>query len=327
MSEPLKLTTAVLPTRQLWPRQSSPHTHRKAVSPIHTLRTRRCQAGRTLDQRVEVCCHSSNIDIKPHSKKKVQWICDQCPDGHQHSWSATVSSRTSGTGCPLCRGSTVCKHNCLATKAPLVAAEWDYMANTGTPHDVVAQSGKSVHWHCAACGCKWRATPNARVSKHRSGCPRCAKNTKTTRNKQPTFAECQHSLLAEWDHQQNELQGNFPANTTLKSHKQIFWLCTKCPAGQQHSWSAPPYSRTCHSKQGCPICCGRAACKCNSLQALYPDVAAEWDYSKNTGQPSEYTAKSNRVAWWCTPQCGSWPQVISTRTDQRLLRHRGSSAT
>ncbi|KAL3155490.1 hypothetical protein ABBQ38_011044 [Trebouxia sp. C0009 RCD-2024] len=145
--------------RSSGPPQGSPYNHKKALIPIHTLLARGCQAGRKLDQRLELFCHASkgqhahaeqqgpnisllapalqkqwdhtanaglgDIDIRPYSYRKVQWICDQCPDGHPHSWSATVASRTNGTGCPLCRGCKVCKHNSLAAKAPSVAAQWD----------------------------------------------------------------------------------------------------------------------------------------------------------------------------------------------------------
>ncbi|KAL3155494.1 hypothetical protein ABBQ38_011048 [Trebouxia sp. C0009 RCD-2024] len=207
-----KLELAVMPP------QSSTYTHRKGLTSIHTVRTRGCQAGQTLDQRLEVHCHSSkgqhahakqqgpnisllapalqkqwdhtanaglgDIDIRPYSNKKVHWICDQCPDGHPHSWSATVCNRTNGTGCPQCKCRTVCKHNSLATRAPLVAAEWDYEANTGIPHDVVSQSNSSVHWHCAVCGCEWEATPNHRVGKGRSGCPHCVEDAKSTYQEQ-----------------------------------------------------------------------------------------------------------------------------------------------
>ncbi|KAL3140478.1 hypothetical protein ABBQ38_004736 [Trebouxia sp. C0009 RCD-2024] len=57
-----------------------------------------------------------------------------------------------------------------------------------------------------------------------------------------------------------------------------------------------------------------AACACNSLLALYPDTAAEWDYSRNQGQPSDYTASCNYLAWWSSPQRGSWQQTITSRT-------------
>ncbi|KAL3156307.1 hypothetical protein ABBQ32_012575 [Trebouxia sp. C0010 RCD-2024] len=261
--------------------------------------------------------HLGNIVIKPQSKKKVWWTCDQCPDGHLHSWSAMVQSRHNGTGCPQCSSRVVCKHNSLATKAPLVAAEWDYQANDHTPEDLVAHSHHKANWHCKLCGCKWEAAINARVGKIKTGCPQCFEASRTmARIRHPTFAECSHPLLAEWDHQRNAAQGHFPDKVTLKSNKQIFWICTNCPAGQEHSWSARPTSRTGHIKSGCPFCAGQAACKCNSLKALYPDTAAEWDYKKNQSQPSNYTASSTHLAWWFNPQYGSWQQSVDARTIQ-----------
>ena len=253
--------------------------------------------------------HVTNVLITPHSSRKVSWTCDQCPDGHPHSWLATVFNRSYGSGCPQCCGRKVCKHNSLATKAPLVAAQWDHETNSGTPDTVVANSSQKVGWHCDVCGHKWNATPKRRVSDN-TGCPQCARFKKWTRR--PTVAD--HPLLAEWDHERNSERGNYPDNTTLQSHKQIFWLCNNCPAGQQHSWSTAPFQRTGRNKHGCPVCAGKKACRCNSLQALRPDIAAEWDYSRNEGQPSDYTACSMHLAWWSRPQRGSRQQTINSRT-------------
>ncbi|KAL3140367.1 hypothetical protein ABBQ38_004628 [Trebouxia sp. C0009 RCD-2024] len=258
-----------------------------------------------------------DILIKPYSNRKVSWLCDQCPDGHPHTWSAPVSNRTAGRGCPQCRGYHVCQHNSLATKAPLVAAEWDYGANSCTPHDVVAHSERKFSWQCREFGHKWKATANHRVSKRKSACPRCADRARTKKRiRHPTFAECEHPLLAEWDHRRNAAQDNFPDNTRLKSNKQIFWLCTKCPVGLEHSWPAQPRDRTSRQPTGCPFCTGVNACRCNSLQALYPDTAAEWDHGRNHSQPSDHTGHSRHLAWWFSPQRGSWQQTINARTSQ-----------
>ena len=257
-----------------------------------------------------------NMIIRPKSSKQVQWSCDQCPDGHPHSWSAAVHRRSNGSGCPQCSGRKVCKHNSLATKAPGVAAQWDYEENDTTPDRVNAHSSQVVGWHCDACGHQWTVSPHARVS-NTTGCPQCARFARAKPTKRPMFAECQNpevkALLAQWDHERNTVEHNYPHNTTLMSHKQIHWLCTKCPAGQTHRWSAKPYTRTRQRKAGCPACAGRAACRCNSLQALYPDTAAEWDDNKNKGQPSDYPASSHHLAWWRSPQRGSWQQIITSR--------------
>ena len=207
----------------------------------------------------------------------------------------------------------MCKHNCLRTIAPWAAAQWDHEANAalGTPDTFIAQSNKPAGWHCQVCGRRWTATPNARVN-NQSGCRQCAPRGTVT--KHPTFAGCQHPLLTEWDHKRNEACANYPHNTTLRSNKQIYWLCTKCPAGQEHSWSAEPMSRTGRKQSGCPVCAGQAACQCNSLQALLPDIAADWDHGRNKSLPSDYTAQSHHLAWWYTPQRGSGQQTITART-------------
>ena len=85
-----------------------------------------------------------NISVTPFSGKKVSWLCDQCPDGHLHQWTAPVARRSNGSGCPQCSGRKVCQHNSLATIAPRVAADWDYEANVelGTPETIVAQSNQ-----------------------------------------------------------------------------------------------------------------------------------------------------------------------------------------
>ena len=92
--------------------------------------------------------------IRPKSNRKGWWRCDQCPSGHLHSWLGTFSQRSKGSGCPQCSGFRVCKHNCLATKAPFVAAQWDYEANDGTANSLVAHSHHIVGWHCGVCGHK-----------------------------------------------------------------------------------------------------------------------------------------------------------------------------
>ncbi|KAL3147890.1 hypothetical protein ABBQ32_002607 [Trebouxia sp. C0010 RCD-2024] len=186
-----------------------------------------------------------------------------------------------------------------------------------TPDSVVAQSSQPVGWRCDFHGHKRTAAPHAQVSKQSTtGCPMCALFKKRTQH--PTFAEGNHLLLAEWDDIRYATHGNYPDSVRLRSGKQIFWLCTKGPAGQVHSWSASPANRLGHSMTGCPFCAGRAACICNSLQAFYPGIAAQWDHSKNKGKPNNHAARANYCAWWVSPQRGSWQQRISSTQYWRI---------
>ena len=228
-----------------------------------------------------------------------------------------MHSRSSGAGCPQCSNRKLCKHNSLATVAPKVAKLWDVTRNGCAADNVLAHSHKRSHWQCPECGHTWVATPNSRVSNN-SGCPKCNQATKHKRH--PTFAECQHTLLAQWHHQQNAVEGLFPDKIRLQSNKKVHWLCNKCPLGQQHAWAASPNSRLGKKKPGCPFCAGRAACTCNSLQSLYPSIAAEWDFDSNDKTPDDFTASSNCVVWWHSVARGSWQQSINSRTNNVQLQ-------
>ena len=266
-----------------------------------------------------------NMLITPHSSQTVQWTCPDCPDGHPHEWEAQVGDRTKNDGCPLCSGKRVCQHNSVATKAPHVAASWDSTANDGTPHDFTAASNFKKQWHCSVCGHKWLAQISSRIAK-KYGCPEC-RNLKRAGPKArlPTLAECNHPLLKDWDTEANAKEGLFPDKLTLGSNKRVHWVCHKCPLGLTHKYVTPLASRTLKGS-GCSCCGRRTACECNSLPSLHPDIAQEWDYDKNKGNPNDCTASSNATVWWKSRDQQSWQQSIDSRTDKRLKRQRNQAA-
>lgn len=56
---------------------------------------------------------------------------------------------------------------------------------------------------------------------------------------------------------------------------------------------------------GCPICAGTRPCRCNSLAAQHPLVAAEWHPTLNgRRQPSDVLPGSRTKVWW---QCRADP--------------------
>ncbi|KAL3144687.1 hypothetical protein ABBQ38_001814 [Trebouxia sp. C0009 RCD-2024] len=130
---------------------------------------------------------------------------------------------------------------------------------------------------------------------------------------QPTFAEAQPAELAEWDHERNEAEGFYPHEVTLGSGKLVHWVCSCCPKGQPHRWTAPPFSRV-HNGKGCAVCAGMQACVCNSLESLFQSLAAEFDTDKNGFAPSEVTAGSDKQVWWRNANRGSWRQSVNHRT-------------
>ena len=146
--------------------------------------------------------------IPPHSTKRVQWFCNQCPVGARHIWQAQVHSRTQGSSCPYCAGRAICQHNSLATQAPGVASEWDSDANNLTPSDFTTGSSAMVGWKCSTCKHAWWTT-----IKHRTCgtvCPHCADLKRAMRKRQPTLAASGEMVMRFWDAEQNA-QSNLDA--------------------------------------------------------------------------------------------------------------------
>ena len=296
--------------------------HAKVQQHIHSARPDISQLKPQLQQQWDAAANSDlgDIVITPQSNKVVQWTCQECPDGHAHKWQAKVQNRSNGNGCPYCAGKMVCQHNSLATRAPHIAAELDLKANGLTPDDYTNHSNAKVAWKCSTCQHAWTA-PISRRTIQGSGCPMCARERSKKHQQQPSLAASGPAVMAFWDYETNELAGLDPERITMGSGKVVHWMCSKCPLGLKHSWTGPA-ARQCNTRipglQGCPCCAGHKACRCNCLQTLYPEVAAEWDFTKNMTTPVDHTASSRFVAWWLNSKRGSWQQSISVRTRNAL---------
>ena len=254
--------------------------------------------------------HLGPFKVKPNSHIRAAWQCNKCPDGQLHVWTAEVQARTRGTQCPFCAGKLICLHNSLATIAPDVARYWDHSRNKKTPEQVLAGSGLRAEWKCPDCGWEWQAPVYKRI-RRRAGCPKCSQALKVIQP-QPTLDEAQPACLAEWDYERNNKEGFHPELITLGSHKKAHWICSRCPRGQPHRWTASLIDRVGRGT-GCPVCGSQQTCSCNSLEALFPTVAAEFDMDKNGFAPSDITAHSSKMVWWRNATRGSWRQSPHSR--------------
>ncbi len=89
--------------------------------------------------------------IAPSSGRKVWWTCS-----HGHEWQAEIGSRAQGRGCPFCAGFKVTEDDSLSVRSPAIAAQWHPTLNGSlTPHDVPANTKRSVWWICEK-GHEWR---------------------------------------------------------------------------------------------------------------------------------------------------------------------------
>ena len=80
-----------------------------------------------------------NFDLTPQmvmagNSRKVWWRCEK-----GHSWQATIASRASGCGCPVCANREIhAGENSLAARFPVLAAQWHPIKNGGlSPEQVI----------------------------------------------------------------------------------------------------------------------------------------------------------------------------------------------
>ena len=112
--------------------------------------------------------------VTPFSNRRAWWICDL-----GHVYQASIADRASlSSGCPYCAGRKVLAgFNDLATKEPLVAAQWHPTLNGElTPRDVTAGSRKRIWWQCRE-GHVWKAVVYSRAGPQKADCPVCAGRT------------------------------------------------------------------------------------------------------------------------------------------------------
>lgn len=240
--------------------------------------------------------------ITAGSNRKVWWLgkCD-------HEWEAAIHSRAAGSGCPYCSGNKVLVgYNDLASIVPELAVEWHPSKNGELkPTQVTGGSTKKVWW-LGKCGHEWEAAVHTRVKGH--GCPYCS-NIKVLAGFND-LASRRPDCLSWWDYSKNNMLGILPTAVMPNSKDKVWW---HCPEG--HVWDQPITSFL-KKRPSCPICSGR---RCqqgeNDLATVKPDLAAEWNPTKNgTLLPTQITVNSNKKVWWLG-KCGhEWEATICSRT-------------
>lgn len=243
----------------------------------------------------------SPTEVTKWSTRRAWWKCEK-----GHSWEATVLNRSAGNGCPYCSGKAILVgENDLMTLKPELAKEWDYEKNVILPSQVTIGSHREVWWKCEK-GHSWKR-PISDRGIGGNGCPYCASHTVLAGFND--FQTLRPELVEEWDFEKNTL---LPSEVTVKSGKRVWWKCKK-----GHSWDVEVSKRS--SGVGCPYCAGKRAIQGeNDLETIFPELAEEWDYDKNTILPSEVTKYSAKRVWWKCKKGHSWEEKIASRSSNAL---------
>ena len=205
--------------------------------------------------------------------------------------------------------------NSLGDQRPDLVEEWNYEKNKPlTPFNVKPRCNEIVWWKCKKCGFEWQTSVSERNGGkgHRTNCPKCAntigglKHHEFVLKKKGSIAKTHPHLLEKWDFEKNTIS---PYDVVAGSGKKAWWKCKKCGYSYQ--------TTICHMtarNSGCPAC-GNKVCVPgnNDIATKYPKLILDWDYKKNTIDPTKATIAGIKPFWKCH-KCGhEWQALASVR--------------
>ena len=205
------------------------------------------------------------------------------------------------------------KESKLLKDYPEVLKEWDYDLNPGvlTPDYLFAQSNKRYYWKCSK-GHPSYLCSVVKKTIRKFGCPICSHHQIVAGIND--FQTMHPELMDEWDWEKNNTEGITPDRASPSSNIKVWWKCKKCG----NEWISSISNRV-RMHSGCPYCSRKKAKKgFNDLQTTHPEIAKQWDYSKNGNfTPEDYVSGSFRKAWWICEKGHSWLAKIADRTKGR----------
>ena len=214
-------------------------------------------------------------------------------------------------------------NNSLADLYPTVAEEWEYEKNLPLiPQNVPPKSNQKVWWKCKK-GHEWKATVGSRTAG--TGCPYCS--GKKCLPGENDLLTLRPDIAAEWNYEKN---GDLtPDQITSKSNKKVWWKCSICGTEWLSSVSnmRQPHCKRCsHKLLGKKLTAQyaqksrvRSVSRDNSLATLYPDVAKQWNWERNTDlSPDRIAGKSGKKVWWRCEKGHEWESSILNRVKDNL---------
>ena len=225
---------------------------------------------------------------------KKPWKCK-----FDHIWDATITGRSTGTGCPVCDGKKVVAGiNDLASLNPDLAKEahgWD-------PSLVTLKSGKIFSWQCQL-GHVYPAAVSHRANG--TGCPVCSGQKVLVGYNDLETTNPELSKEADgWD----------PTSISATSGKNMNW---RCPQG--HTWNARVIHR--NNGVGCPSCAtyGYNPSKDGYLYFLI-NKQIEMLQIGITNAPDDRLAKHKRKGWELLELRGPMDGHLTQQWETAILR-------
>ncbi len=241
------------------------------------------------------------------SNKKAWWTCS-----NGHDWFAPIYRKNERNSCPFCSNRRILTgYNDLETLYPELMKEWDWVKNRDiNPNTLSKNSTKKVFWICSKCGNSWNTTIRYRAIK-KCGCPKCALITRAVNKHNYALKNgtclTETKFLEDWNWEKNKIE---PSNYTTGSNEYADWKCHICG----YEWKSK-ISNRCLLNRGCPCCANKVIVSgINDLKTLRPEIAQEWNYSKNELKPEQVSIGSGKKVWWTCPNGHEYQATVLHRT-------------
>lgn len=229
------------------------------------------------------------------SHKIALWVCD-----NEHTFKSAVRNQVKGTECSYCSGKKkISGINDLKALYPDIHAELS-SNNKSDLTEIAPNSNKCLLWICSK-GHEYLSPPNRRTSG--SGCAYCS-NNKILQGFND-LATTNPELLKDWDFSKNTKN---PQEVFAKGASKYWWVCN-----DDHSYKMTGGKKI--DGRGCTYCNkGTLLIGFNDLSSKFPDIADEWNYTKNVISPHNVTVGSSLKVWWECKQRHTWLASIYNRT-------------
>lgn len=193
------------------------------------------------------------------------------------------------------------KERSLAYKNPDIAAEWHPTKNGSLTPDLISSGSNKIVWWLCKRGHEYDMSVDKKTCGY--GCPICSGRRIVVGVND--LATTHPYLLDMWDYEKNS--NISPQQVTFGSNKKVWW---KCHMG--HSYQMRLHHKT--GGIGCPVCSGHITVSgFNDFATIHPELLSEWDYEKNTVDPSSVAQCCNLRVWWKC-KCGhNWKTSINNR--------------
>ncbi len=167
---------------------------------------------------------------------------------------------------------------------------------------ILTGSNKKVSWVCSHCGNKWKTSIYHRTMRA-SGCPKCRFSKRLNYGSKDSLSYSHPEIAKDWHLTKNgKLK---PEMFSKNSRYKIWWKCHIC--GKEIETEIKNYS-------GCTTCKKQIVLNERNLSITHYQLLSEWDYTKNTINPSDILASNPKKVWWKCKKCGyEWQAKISNR--------------